>query len=88
MIADTVVDVPMIRANKPKIMNNEFLTINMYFDIPDLVLMKTKFSIVAGNIIPSIDKQNAPNNDMNKSNFGIATANKTEIKFKKYECFD
>lgn len=79
-IADTVVDVPMTRADKPKMINNEFFTIIINFEKPDLVLTKTKLSITAGSIIPSKDKQKAPNNDINKSNLGIATANRTAKK--------
>lgn len=75
-----MVDVPITRANKPKIINNEFLTIIINLEIPDLVLTKTKLSIKAGSTMPSIDRQNAPNNDINKSNFGIATASKTKRK--------
>lgn len=80
IIADTVVDVPTTRANEPKIINNEFFTIITNFEIPDLVLTKTKLSIIAGSTMPSKDRQKAPNNDMNRSNFGIATASKTEMK--------
>lgn len=34
-------------------------------------------SMMAGNARPSDDKQRAPNNEINNSKFGIATANKT-----------
>lgn len=33
--------------------------------------------LTAGKAKPSADKQNAPNNEMNNSRLGIATANKT-----------
>lgn len=73
-----MVDVPITRANKPQITNNEFFAIIINLEIPDLVLTKTKLSIIAGSTMPSIDRQKAPNNDINKSNFGIATASKTK----------
>lgn len=76
-IANAVVDVPITNANKPKIINNTFFRIIVNFENLDFVLTKTKISITAGSIMPSTDKHNAPNNEMNKSNFGIATANRT-----------
>lgn len=33
--------------------------------------------LTAGKASPSADRQNAPNNEMNNSKFGMATANKT-----------
>lgn len=78
IIAVIVVVVPITRANKPKTINNEFFTIIMNFEIPDFVLTKTNVSMTAGSTMPSNDRQKAPNNEINKSNFGIATANKTE----------
>lgn len=33
--------------------------------------------MMAGNANPRADRHSAPNNDMNNSRFGIATANKT-----------
>lgn len=45
--------------------------------IPHVSLQNTHVSTRAGIIKPSVDKHNAPINDMNKSNFGIATASKT-----------
>lgn len=77
-IASAVVEVPITNANKPKMIDNEFFAIIMNLEIPDLVLTKTKLSITAGSAMPSTDKHKAPNNDINKSNFGIATASKTE----------
>lgn len=39
--------------------------------------MVSRYELTAGNASPSADKQNAPNNEINNSRFGIATANKT-----------
>lgn len=75
-----MVDVPITRAHKPNIINNEFFKIIKTFEIPVLVLTKTKLSITAGSTMPSNERQKAPNNDINKSNLGIATANKTKKK--------
>lgn len=33
---------------------------------------------MAGNATPKVDRQNAPNNEINRSSFGIATAKRTE----------
>lgn len=78
MIDSVEIDVPITKANKPKIINNMFFTIILNLESPDLVLTKTKHSITAGSAIPSTDKHKAPSNDINKSNFGIATPNKTK----------
>ena len=37
----------------------------------------------AGNAKPNADRQRAPNNEINNSKFGMATANKTTQKEKK-----
>lgn len=78
IISNVVVDVPIMSANKLRIINNRFFKIIAYFGNPDLVLMKTKLSITVGSAMPSIDKEKAPKNDINKSNFGKATASITE----------
>lgn len=39
-------------------------------------------NLTGGKINPSTDIHNAPNNDMNSSKFGIATASKTDMKKK------
>jgi len=36
--------------------------------------------IIAGNAKPNADKHNAPNNEINNSKFGIATAKRTAKK--------
>lgn len=54
--------------------------IRMYFPFPKLSGQRTHNSIIAGNANPRADKQNAPNNEMNRPRRGIATANRTEIK--------
>lgn len=78
IISNAGVNDPITSANNPRIINNEFFTISLNFENPDLVLKKTRNSITAGSAIPRTDKHKAPTNDMNKSNLGIATANKTE----------
>lgn len=69
--------VPKAPANTPIIIKITFL-INMYLNLPKLLGYKMHISIKAGNAIPSADKHNAPNKDMNKFKYGIATASKTE----------
>lgn len=77
-MAMTLVDVPITNAHKPNMPINVFFTIIITFEQPVLCFMKTRLSIMAGNITPRMDRQNAPKNDMNKSSFGIATASKTK----------
>lgn len=77
IIADKLVDVPMISPAKPNTPITVFLTIITAFEQPDVSFKNTHVSIRAGNAKPSEDKQSAPNNEMNRSNFGIATASRT-----------
>lgn len=81
IIAKTLVVVPIIRANNPKMQIKPFFTIIIVRSVVDFPFKNTSVSIKAGNAKPSVDKQNAPNKEMNKSNFGIATANRTVKKY-------
>lgn len=76
-MASKLVNVPITNAINPNKMISEFLMINTAFAIPDFIFTKTSVSIKAGSASPSSDKHRAPNNEMNRPNFGIATANKT-----------
>lgn len=78
-MADKLVDVPMINPANPKTPITVFFAIIAALAVLDFCFFKnTHVSIRAGNAKPSDDKHNAPNNDMNKSNLGIATASRTE----------
>lgn len=51
---------------------------------PCVLYQWVQICIRAGKAKPKADKHKAPNNEMNNSKFGIATANKTiKIKIKK-----
>lgn len=91
-MAKMLVDVPTNTAKNPKhAMNIFFMTINVR-DTPHVSRQNTQVSIRAGNMRPRVDKHNAPTNDMNKSNLGIATASKTvrekNGEFHKNDCFE
>lgn len=58
------------------------------FAVPVFCSFKnTQVSNNAGNANPSEDKHKAPNNDMNKSSFGIATAKRTAKTTYKFDFF-
>lgn len=67
----------MVRPAKPTIVMNKFFTIINALDEPLISLWNVQYSITAGNIKPNADKHNAPNNEINNSKFGMATASKT-----------
>lgn len=74
----------MMRANTPNTTIAIFLLSMNFRAAPFVSFAYTSVSINAGNAIPSDDKQSAPNREMNKSNFGIATAkitNRTKTDF-------
>lgn len=73
-IAITLVETPMMRANTPNMTIAIFLLSINFRAAPFVSFAYTSVSINAGNAIPSDDRQSAPNREMNKSNFGIATA--------------
>lgn len=77
IIANKLVEVPMIKPIKPNSPISVFFAIIAAFAEPFLFFMNTHVSISAGNASPSDDRHKAPNNEINKSNLGIATANKT-----------
>lgn len=51
----------------------------IYLQGPNLSGYITQISIIAGNAIPNAERQNAPNNEINKPRSGIVTASTTEI---------
>lgn len=78
IIAITLVEVPIMKPHKPKTPITIFFVIITAFPVFVFCSFKnTHVSNKAGNASPSEDKHKAPNNDMNKSSFGIATANRT-----------
>lgn len=86
IIADKLVDVPIIKPAKPKRAITVFLAIIVTFAVVDFCCFRnTHVSITAGKKSPSDDKHNAPNNEINKSSFGIATANRTKTRRWKME---
>lgn len=80
IIADKLVEVPIIKPAKPKIPITAFFAIIAALAAPVFSFKYTQVSISAGNASPRDDKHKAPNNEMNRSNFGIATANRTVVK--------
>lgn len=68
----------MMKPAKPKRPMAIFFVIITTFAVLVFCSFKnTHVSNKAGNASPSVDKHKAPNNDMNKSSFGIATASRT-----------
>lgn len=72
-----LVEVPMMKPTKPKSAISRFFMIIITLAEPVVSFKKTHVSIIAGRMSPSVDKHNAPNNEINNSNFGMDTANKT-----------
>lgn len=72
-----LVVVPMTNAATPNTPIKVFFTTITVLLAPVLCFKKTNVSIKAGNANPSVVKHSAPNNEINKSNLGIATASKT-----------
>lgn len=69
--------VPIIKPAKPIKTINKFFIIMNAFDAPDTSLWNVQYSTIAGKMRPRAERHNAPNNDINNSKFGIATASKT-----------
>lgn len=61
----------------PIVTITKFLSTIITFDKPFFSLWNVQYSTKAGKANPRAERQNAPNNEMNNSRFGIATANKT-----------
>lgn len=78
IIAKTLVPVPMMSANKPNTPINIFFAIITVRGVPVFPFKNTSVSINAGNARPSVLRHSAPNNEINRSSFGMATASKTE----------
>lgn len=76
-----LVPLPITKPAMPKRPMAKFLTnINTFAVLVFLSFKNTQVSNSAGNASPNEDKHSAPNNDMNKSSLGIATANETAKK--------
>lgn len=77
IISDILVYVPTNSPKTPIMIITVFrMTIQTFLN-PLMYFQYAHNSMMAGNASPSDDKQRAPNNEMNNSKFGIATANKT-----------
>lgn len=71
--------VPTTRPRTPTAINNKF-RITTTLNRPRLSGHRTHISMIAGNAMPSTDKHNAPNNEMNSARRGTDIARKTEKK--------
>lgn len=69
--------VPAISPAKPIHTIITFLPIKSARDAPDVACQRVQHSRNAGSVKPNVDNVNAPTSDMNRSKFGIATANST-----------
>lgn len=67
----------MMKPAKPNMPIAAFFTIIATLDAPVFPFKNTHVSRRAGNARPSDDRHNAPNNDMNRSSCGTATAKRT-----------
>lgn len=65
-IANRLVEVPMMNANKPKTPISPFFTIIIVLALPVFSFMNTSVSMRAGNARPSVDKHKAPNKLIDK----------------------
>lgn len=74
--------VPTIKPTIPITITIIFFINNHIFSTPLTCFQYVQICMMAGNDKPNADKQSAPNNDINNSKFGIATANKTKINIK------
>lgn len=72
--------VPMINPAKPIRPITTFLKIMNALAYPVLVYQFAHVSSRAGNVMPSVDRANAPINEMNISKLGIKTAITTATK--------
>lgn len=76
-MAFTLVEVPTKTAKNPNMAISTFFIIIRALCMPHVSCQYTIDSIKAGNMSPSVDKHNAPINEIIKSNRGMATASKT-----------
>lgn len=77
MISVMLVYVPLTRPTTAISVIIVFLVIISAFSDPLVVFQYTQVSIIAGNANPRAERHSAPNNAMNNSRLGIATASKT-----------
>lgn len=80
MMAIKLMVVPIIRPAKPMPAITTFLIINKARDNPAVECHRVQVSRNAGSVKPNVDNVNAPISDINRSKFGIATANRTYAK--------
>jgi hypothetical protein len=72
-----LINVPRMRAKIPPIMSR-MSRIRMNLKGPNWSGHRTHISMIPGKAIPSADRQNAPNREMNSSKRGTSTARTTE----------
>ena len=77
IIADKLVYVPTTNPSRPINTITPFFIIINALEHPVLVRQNTQHSMMAGKASPKNERHKAPNNEMNSSRFGMATANKT-----------
>jgi hypothetical protein len=77
-ISERLMVVPMISATKLKTKMSRSLIMRKG---PGLLFHSTHISMSAGKHRPSADKHRAPNNEMNSSKCGTATASKTATQY-------
>lgn len=76
-MAIKLIVVPIIRPAKPMHAITTFLIIINVRDIPAVECQRVQVSRNAGSVKPNVDNVNAPISEINRSKFGIATANRT-----------
>lgn len=81
-IAITLVETPITRANRSNAAIKIFLPIIKFNAAPFLLSLNTSVSNKTGKDRPSNERHKAPNKEMNKPNFGIATA-RTTVKIRR-----
>lgn len=72
-----LVDVPVIKPAAPTMIKKIFIENIISLGRPFTYSQYVAHSIIAGKARPNVDKQKAPNNEINNSKFGIAMARKT-----------
>lgn len=79
MISTILVYVPMIKPAKPTKIKTVHRISIIILSFPYRCFQNVAISMIAGYASPNDDRQNAPNNEMNKAKLGIAIAKITKI---------
>lgn len=83
MISDKLVYVPTTSPTNPTKTMAAFFSTMITFSIPLICFQYVNNWIRAGNTSPNAERHSAPNKEINNSRLGIATARRTEVKFRK-----